>query len=303
MQNAKGRTMKNISGQTLGSYRLLEKLGDGGMAEVYLAEHLHLNRHVAIKFIRPELSQEETFRHRFEREARIAARLSHPNIVHIFDFGAFQDRHYLIMEYIRGITLKEYLKSTVSAGAILSLDEIIAIIAQISQALDYVHHAGIIHRDIKPDNILLTPDGRACLSDFGVARYVGADGNHTGTGLILGTPTYMSPEHILSDGPCLSPASDIYSLGVILYELLTGKPPFTANTPILIMLKHLSAPIPDLSAPLLDIPDSLEDVIQKVLAKDPLERYQSAGLFLRDLKECLEKTVRFSRLHPEPAIC
>lgn len=295
--------MLNLTGQNVGNYHLLHKIGDGGMAEVYLAYHSLLNRHVAIKFIRPELSLDENFRTRFEREARIAARLTHPNIVRIFDFGSFNHRYYLVMEYIQGVTLKDYLKRIYALNTLLSLDEIISIISQVGEALDYIHRMGIIHRDIKPDNIMWTPDGRICLSDFGVARVIGLDGDQTGSGTILGTPAYMSPEHILSDGTRLSPASDIYSLGVILFELIAGKPPFTANTPILVMLKHLNEPVPDLTTPLLDIPDVLEDVIRKALAKDPAERYQDATTFVRELREALEMTVRFSRLHPEPAIC
>lgn len=293
----------NLLGQTVGKYHLFEKIGDGGMAEVYRAYHPTLNRNVAIKFIRSEFSFDPRFRARFEREACISARFTHPNIVQIFDFGVFNDRYYLIMEHISGLTLKEYLKQKYASGISLTLDEIVAIITQIGEALAYIHGAGVIHRDIKPENILITNEGHAWLSDFGVARIVGLDSDQTSSGAILGTPAYMSPEHILSDASALSPASDLYSLGVILYEMLTGKPPYTANTPILVMLKHLKDPIPELNAPRLDLPDVIEDVIQKALAKDPSQRYQTALTFIRELRESLEMTVRFSRLHPEPAIC
>jgi serine/threonine protein kinase len=295
--------MPTLLGQTIKNYHLLEKLGDGGMSEVYLARHISLHQQVAIKFIRAELSQDESFCTRFEREIRISARLSHPNIIRILDFGEFHDRYYLVMEYIEGVTLKAYLRSLYAAGNTLSLDEIIAIVTQIGEALDYIHEVGIIHRDVKPDNILITQDARICLADFGIARIIALDGDQTGSGAILGTPAYMSPEHILSDGKEISPASDIYSLGVILYELISGKLPFTANTPILLMLKHLHDPVPELTTPLLNIPDVIEDVIRLALAKDPAERYQKASHFLQDLHEALEMTVRLTRLTPEPAIC
>lgn len=295
--------MSNLTGQIIGKYQVLEKIGDGGMAEVYRAYHPSLNRDVAIKFIRPEFTMDERFCTRFEREARISASLTHPNIVPIFDYGLFHGRNYLVMEYIPGVTLKEYLKRSYASGLALTLDEIVTIITQIGEALTYIHQAGIIHRDIKPDNILITNEGRVCLTDFGVARITGLNGDQTASGAILGTPAYMSPEHILSDSPAIGPSSDLYSLGVILYEMLTGRTPFTANTPILLMIKHLKEPIPNLANPRLDLPDGMEDVVRKALAKDPTDRYQKALAFNQDLKEALEMTVRLSRLHPEPAIC
>lgn len=295
--------MVNLIGQTVGKYQVLEKIGDGGMAEVYRAFHSSLNREVAIKFIRPDYSLDDRFCTRFEREARIAASLTHPNIVRIFDYGLYEGRSYLVMEYIPGLTLKEYLKRSYASGVSLTLDEIVTIVTQVGDALTYIHRAGIIHRDIKPENILITNEGRVCLSDFGVARIAGAANEQTASGAILGTPAYMSPEHILSDSSALSPASDLYSLGIILYEILTGSPPFTASAPILVMLKHIKEPIPGLIAPRLDLPDGMEDVLYKALAKDPTDRYQNAIAFNQDLKEALEMTIRLSRLHPEPAIC
>ncbi|HLF91694.1 MAG TPA: serine/threonine-protein kinase [Anaerolineales bacterium] len=295
--------MDNLAGLTFGNYHLHEKIGDGGMAEVYLACHTTLDKWVAIKFIRPELSLDEAFRTRFEREARISARLSHPNIVRIADFGETQGRYYLVMDYIQGRTLKDYLQNLRAVGYKIRLEEIVSIVSQVGDALDYAHHAGIVHRDVKPDNILIASDDHVYLGDFGVARIIGLNGDQTASGIILGTPAYMSPEHIRSEGARISPASDIYALGVILYELITGKPPFTANTPILVMLKHLNAPVPDLASPLTDIPDGIEVVIRKTLAKDPAERYQKASVLIRDLQEVLEMTVRLSRFTPEPVIC
>ncbi|GAB4579220.1 MAG: hypothetical protein Fur0022_19580 [Anaerolineales bacterium] len=295
--------MDDLSRYPLRNYRLLEKIGHGRKAEVYLAQHATLPQSLAIKFICAELSMDDKFCAQFEREAQIFAGLTHPNLARVFDFGIHQNRCFLVIEYLKGITLKEYLKKKYISGNLLPLEEIIKIITQIGGALAYLHQAGIIHREIKPDNIWLTQDGRICLSDFGVARTTDLDGDQTSWGAILGTPAYMSPEHILSEGVHISPASDIYSLGIILYEMLAGEPPFTANTPILLMLKHLNEPIPHLNTPLLNIPEVLEEIICKALAKDPAQRYQDANLFLHDLQETLKRSVRFPRLQPEPALC
>lgn len=274
-------------GQTVGPYRLVEKLGAGGMAEVYKAYHPRLERYVAIKFIRPELATDEDFKARFEQEARAVAQLSHPNIVHIYDFGEEGARYYLVMEFVAGSTLKDRLQSLANAGEMMPPDETLHIIRQVSRALDDAHRQGIIHRDVKPANIMLTPDGRAVLNDFGLARMIGATAGLTRTGATIGTPAYMSPEQIRGERAEIGPASDLYSLGVVLYEMLTGCVPFSADTPLAVMLKHLNDPIPLPRArnPLLS--EDVERVILKALAKDPTDRYQTAG----DLAQALQQSL------------
>ena len=204
------KPLAGLSGQAIGPYRVVEKLGAGGMAEVYKAYQHRLDRYIALKFIRPELIESEDFRPRFEREAKLLAKLNHPNIVHIYDFGE-QERHcYLAMEYVAGGTLKEWLSSLRVSGQVMTPEQSLAILQQVSAALDYAHQQGIIHRDIKPANIMLTPDGRALLNDFGIAKAISTSGELTQTGSTTGTPAYMSPEQINGGVDRIGPASDLY---------------------------------------------------------------------------------------------
>ncbi len=276
--------MTESIGQTIGAYRLIAKLGEGGMAEVYKAYQPRLEREVALKFIRPELASDAEFRGRFEHEAQAIARLSHPNVVHVYDFGEEGNRYYLVMEYIPGQTLKERLESLHVAGKTMDWDEAWRIISQIAAALDYAHQQGIIHRDVKPANIMLTPDGRALLNDFGIAKMLGTSQALTQTGGAIGTPAYMSPEQIRGDREQLGSASDLYSLGIVLYEMLTGRVPFAADTPLAVLYKHLHDPIPLPRTLAPTLPEATERVLLKALSKDPADRYpdgQSLGQALQ----------------------
>ncbi len=269
----------DLAGQTMGAFHIVEKLGEGGMAEVYKAYQLRLDRYVALKFIRPELAAQEGFLPRFEQEAKVLARLSHSNIVHVYDFGEEGRRCYLAMEYVTGSTLKDWLRES-TGGKPMALDEALLIIRQVCAALDYAHAQGVVHRDVKPANIMLTPEGRVLLSDFGIARLMGQTSDITVTGATTGTPAYMSPEQITSESAKLGPTSDVYSLAVVIYEMLTGRVPFTAETGMAVMLKHLQDPTPPPRMHNPALPEPVEEVILKALSKDHADRYQRAGELL-----------------------
>src|SRR5712691_2639777 len=261
--------MRGIAGLTLGRYELRRRVAQGGMAEVYLACDRRLRRQVAVKVL---YGRNEAFVRRFEREASAVGALSNDHILPLYDFGEQSPWYYLVMPYIEGGTLREYL----SRRKRLTLQEAGSFVDQIASALQYAHDHGVVHRDVKPSYILLRPDGYAYLADFGLARaMIGVD-SLTSAGTIVGTPEYMAPEQ--SNG-INDYRSDIYSLGVILYQMLTERVPFTADSPVAIFLKHIQAkPTPprELNS---EIPQSVEDAILKVLAKDPNERYQEVQAF------------------------
>ncbi len=269
------------------------------MSEVYKAYDSAMDRFVAIKFMRPELITDSSFQTRFEREAKISARLKHKNIIPLYDFGKQDNLYYLVMEYIRGGTLKDHLSICRRAGYTMPLSEMISMLGQIGEALDYAHKCGIVHRDVKPDNVLIAEDGRAMLNDFGLAKILDCDGELTLTGMLIGTPHYMPPERIDGDMGDLHPASDIYSLGIILYEMVTGKVPFAAKSPILVLLKHLKEPIPAPSKLVPNISAALEQVILKALEKDPGKRYQVAGTFLNALKKVVSAQTLTASFNPD----
>ncbi len=272
--------MESLIGTTLGQYRLMEELGRGGMATVYKAHQPSLDRYVAIKVLHPFVAAEEEFLGRFHREARNVAALRHPHIVQIHDFGSKNDLYYMVMEFIDGQTLKARLEELDDSGWLMTLEEACRIAEQVADALDYAHRRGMIHRDVKPANIMLTLEEEAILTDFGLARMVeGVRFTRTG---VVGTPDYMSPEQgqaLEIDG-----RTDIYSLGVVLYEMLTGRTPYAADTPLAVVMKHIQEPLPQPRLINPAIPEEIEQVILKATAKDPGDRYEGA----RDMAHALK---------------
>lgn len=267
----------NLTNTTVSQYQITERIGQGGMATVYKAYQPSLDRFVALKILAADLAKSEDFVTRFEREARTIARLRHRNILTIFDYGRQDDFLYLAMEYVEGGTLKDRL------GWPQSFAYAVDITTQIGQALAHAHHLGIIHRDIKPANVLVGPDNWLLLSDFGLVKLVEDSLQLTISGASLGTPQYMSPEQ--AQGGEVDRRSDIYSLGVVLYEAITGQPPFAPDNPVAVIMKHISDPVPPPHLLRSDLPPELERVILKALAKSPVDRYQQVETFLDELHE------------------
>lgn len=261
-------------------YRILEKIGSGGMADVYLAEDVLLNRKVAVKVMHENLASDEIFVRRFKREAQAAARLNHPNIVSVYDWGSEDSTYFIVMEYITGKTLKALIKEK----GLLPVDFGLEVATQIASALSFAHRHEVIHRDIKPHNIIITEDGLVKVTDFGIAR--AKSSSVTDTGTIMGSVHYLSPEQ--AQGLPATELSDIYSFGVLMYEMFTGSLPFEGDSAVSIAMKHASeeAVKPSSLNPL--IPEGLEAVILKAMAKDPFDRYQSAQELLEDLKRLKE---------------
>jgi serine/threonine protein kinase len=264
----------------IGKYRLEEKIGRGAMAEVFKAYHPNLDKHVAIKILHSFLAEKTDILNRFQREARHVAALNHNNIVKIHDFDVAGSLYYMVMEFIDGPTLKAQIKTYRAQGQLVAIPEAVDIIRQVGQALEYAHSHGVIHRDIKPANVMIEGGGRVILTDFGLAKILSGP-QFTTTGALVGTPAYMSPEQGL--GKPGDARSDIYSLGAMLYQLITGRFPFTAETPLAIVFKHINAPLPWPRTVNPDIPENLEKVIVKAMAKNPEERYQDVGQFLADV--------------------
>lgn len=268
-------------GQRLGGrYQLEERVGGGGMAIVYKAKDLLLHRTVAVKVLRSQFGVDEDFVNRFRREAQAVASLSHPNVVSVYDVGQDEDTHYIVMEYIEGKTLKDLINQT---GA-LPIEEAIRIAVQVCDALEHAHQNKIIHRDIKPHNILIGNNGRVKVTDFGIAR-AATSATITHTNSVLGSVHYFSPEQ--ARGGYTAEKSDIYSLGIVLYEMVTGQLPFSGDSPITVALKHLQDPLTDPREIDPSIPQSVENIILKALVKDPFLRYGSALEMLTDLETCL----------------
>jgi len=260
-------------GETVGPYRITQQLGLGGMATVYSAYHANLDRYVAIKVLHAALKADSAFEERFRREAQIVAKLEHPNIVPVYDYSQYEGEPYLVMKFIEGETLKARI-----GGEALSLAETLRLINAVSAALTYAHERDILHRDIKPSNILIeTRTGEPYIADFGLARIASMGESTLSKDMLLGTPQYLSPEQ--ASGGALAPATDIYSLGVVVYEMVCGRVPFTADTPYAIIHNHIYAPLPMPRQMNPTIPAAVERVLLKVLAKDPADRYPTAVAF------------------------
>jgi len=281
----------SLEGHTLGKYRVLESLGRGGMARVYRAYHPQLDRYVAIKVLRSELIEddlpnEESWYARFQREAQSVAALRHPNIVQVFDFDAEDDVYYMVMELLEGDTLKTRLNDVRIRGEQIPWGEIVRIMLDALDGLAYAHSERMIHRDIKPANILLSKNGQAVIGDFGIAHIIGGT-RHTASGALMGTLHYMAPEQGM-EGTC-DARSDIYSLGIVFYEMLTQRTPFDADTPLAILMKHIHDPLPLPRQINPDIPEPFERIVLKALAKDPASRYQSAEAMAQALRAAAEE--------------
>jgi serine/threonine protein kinase len=272
--------MDSLIGKTLGQYQIIEVAGKGGMAVVYKAYQPSLNRYVALKVLPDYLAQDEQFVMRFEQEARAAAALRHPNIMVIYDVGQEGNTHYIAAEYLEGSTLSQAMSQ--QRGP-LPLPRTVNIVNQLASALDFAHARGLVHRDIKPSNAFLSADDHVTLMDFGIVKALTGGAQMTRTGTMVGTPEYMSPEQ--AEGRPIDQRSDIYSLGVMLYQLLTGRVPFTAETPTAVLLAHVTkAPQPP-SQINPGIPPAVEAVVMRSLAKKPEERFSSAGELARALAQ------------------
>jgi serine/threonine-protein kinase len=274
--------MPDLSGQSIGRYHVIEPLGEGGMATVYKAFDTRLETDVALKVIRTDRFTPEMLEgalKRFEREAKSLARLTHPNIVKVTDYGEYEGHPYLVMVYLPGGTLKERM------GQPMPWSEAARILVPIARALEFAHQQGVIHRDIKPSNILITKSGEPMLSDFGVAKIISDEATTglTGTGMAVGTPEYMAPEQI--NAKTADRRADIYALGIVFYEMVTGRKPFQADTPLAVLFKHVSDPLPHPAQFVPNLPKSVENVLFKALAKQPEDRYQTMDEFAAALEK------------------
>jgi len=289
-------------GRSLNSrYKIDALLGSGGMSAVYKALDPNLKRVVAIKLIHPHLSDDDEFIYRFKKEAAAVAAFRHPNIVQVFDFNNDGDVYYMVLEFVPGETLQDRLKHLKQSNTLMPIDQAVKIIINICDALAYAHKLGTVHRDIKPANIMLDLQGQAILMDFGIVKIIG-DTSHTATGAVVGTARYMSPEVIRSE--VADERSDIYSLGVAFFEMLSGQPPFNADSAMSLLMRHLNDPVPDINSLRADTPNELKRIVNKALEKDRDKRYRSADEMSGDLKRFLAvlepATAPLSDFSPKP---
>jgi serine/threonine protein kinase len=265
-----------------GRYQIIGHIGSGGMANVFRARDLNLQRDVAIKILRDDLIEDPSFQARFLQEARAAANLLHPNIVTIHDFGHDKRRYYIVMEYVDG----KDLKSVIRDEHHMQIPQALELMIQICEGVGYAHRAGLVHCDLKPQNILVSPDGRAKVTDFGISLALAAINPDERTDVVWGSPKYFAPEQAAGTAP--SPSSDVYALGIILYEMLTGKLPFEAESADLLAQLHQTSPPPLPRSINPDISPTLESILLKVLSKEPAARYRTADQLGRVLKALIE---------------
>src|SRR5262245_25041190 len=268
--------------QIVKGYELRDQIGVGGYGAVYRAYQPLVGRDVAVKIILPQYANHPDFIRRFETEAQLVARLEHPYIVPLYDYWREPDGAYLVMRYLRGGGLDMLLH-----GAPLSVDLLYHLLEQIGGALTTAHRRGVVHRDLKPANILLDEDSNAYLADFGIAKDIGMQASlyHTNQQVLIGSPAYMAPEQVTSEQ--VTPQTDIYSLGVMLYEILTGQLPFQASTPLAVMFMHVNAPMPLVRVIRPDLPEAVDAIIQRATTKQPTERYPDVLTFVQALRQAL----------------
>ncbi len=282
----------DLTGTTLGQYRIVQHIGRGGMADVYKAEHVGLSVFRIIKVVRPEFVANKEFSARFKTEAQAVAMLRHNNIVQLQDFCFENDMFYMVMEFVDGQNLMECIEEE---GPMRPVARAVRLVSQIAAALHYAHTQGLIHRDIKPQNILLDSTGVPILTDFGIAKLLESNSELTREGSSIGTPNYMAPEQAKGSG-AIGPAADVYSLAVVLYEILTGVVPFEASTPVATLMRAMHEPVPPPQQFYAAISDELQAVILKGMAKSPRDRYPSAKLFQRALENTLHNEQQNSSL-------
>jgi serine/threonine protein kinase len=274
--------MEDLTGKQFGAYEIVAPLGEGGMAAVYKAYQPAMERFVAVKVLSRTLAESREFTNRFQREAILLAQLQHPHILPVFDYGQVDGYSYIVMPFLQNGTLAELLQVRRR-----TISEINQIITQLGGALGYAHARGMIHRDVKSSNVLIDEQGNCLLTDFGLARMIQASSESlTSAGAIMGTPSYMSPEQ--GKGDSLDGRSDLYSLGIIFYEMLTGQVPYQDKLPMMVVIKHIRDPLPSVRELAPELNDAIERVVIKSLAKEPDERYQTAEDFVQAVKNAIQ---------------
>jgi serine/threonine protein kinase len=286
--------MEDLTGRQFGQYQIVAPLGEGGMAAVYKAYQPAMERFVAVKVLPRHMASSDEFVSRFRREAKLLAQLQHPHILPVFDYGEADGHPYIVMPFVHSGTLAELLHKRR-----LSLSEVRRLMTQIGEALNYAHARGMIHRDIKPSNVLIDELGNCLLTDFGLARMAEAATKITTSGTVMGTPAYMSPEQ--GAGSNVDQRSDIYSLGIILYEMVTGRVPYTAETPVAVVFKHIQDPLPSARKFNPDLSEAIESVLLKVLAKNPEDRYQTADALTRAVQRAIPEIAMDDEVQTPPA--
>ena len=282
MESSKKSSIKNkdddnLVGQSLGQFKVLAEIGKGGMATVYRARQETIGRDVALKVLPKRLGHDSNFFERFQREVQTISRLQHPHILPVYEYGEHDGMPFIVMALIDGGTLADRIRQSP-----LSLSDAVKVVRQMALAIDHAHHNGVIHRDLKPSNVLFDKSGNGYLSDFGIAEMTAVKSRLTGTA-IIGSPAYIAPELARPNG--LSPAVDVYALGVSLYRILSGRLPYQAETPLGVMMAHATEPIPDVRDYRPDLPSTIQDIIARALAKDPDQRFPTAGLLADALDE------------------